>query len=107
MYNTSAESYNRLMKNCLTSTYKVSDNNIIDKINNESQKIISSKYFNLKNKKIPKFSTVDAFLTVKDHKKEFPLSIECRTINPSKNHLGKISKNILENIVNKLRRSQR
>ena len=41
---------------------------------------------------------------VKDHKKEFPLSFECRTINPSKNHLGKISKNILENIVNQIKK---
>ena len=76
---------------------------IIYKINNKSQEIIFSKYFNLKNKKIPKFSEVDAFLTVKDHKKDFLLNIEFRTINPSKNLLGKISKNILEKIVTEIK----
>ena len=86
------------MKKCLTTTYKVSDDNIIDKINNKSQEIISSKYFNLKNKKIP------MFLTVTDHKKDFPLNIELRTINPSKNLLGKISKNILEDIVTEIKK---
>ena len=58
----------------------------------------------LKKNKIPKFSKVDAFFTVKDHKKDFPLNIECRTINPSKNSLGKISKNILENIVTQIKK---
>ena len=52
MYSTSAKSY-KLMKDCLTTTYKTSDDNIIDKINQESQEIISSKCFKLKNKKIP------------------------------------------------------
>ena len=38
-----------------------------------------------KNKKILKFSTSDAFVTVKDHKKQFPLNIECRLLNLDKN----------------------
>ena len=102
MYSVSAKYFNKLMTNCLITKYKVSDGNIIDQTNNDSQEIISSKYFKLKNKKIPKFSKVDAFLTVKDHKKTFPLNIECRTTNPRKNSLGKLSKNILENIVFKI-----
>ena len=36
-----------------------------------------------------------AFITVKDHKDSFPGRMECRLINPAKNHLGKISKVIL------------
>ena len=56
MCSTSAKSYNKLNKDCLTTTYKVSDDNIIDKINHESLETISLKHFNLKDKKIIKFS---------------------------------------------------
>ena len=91
------------MNDGLAASYKISNDNIIDKINLESQEIISSKCYNLKNRKVPKLSKIDAFLTVKDHKKNFPLKVECRTINPGKNALGKISKDILEKIVLQIR----
>ena len=32
---TSAKSYNKLMNDCLTPTYKVADGNIVDKIKNK------------------------------------------------------------------------
>ena len=50
-------------------------------------------------KKIPKYSKLDAFVTIKNHKEKFPGKIECRILNPSKNSLGKVSKNILEKII--------
>ena len=40
----------------------------------------------------------EAYITVKDHKDEFPNKIPCRLINPSKPNLGKISKVILDKI---------
>ena len=40
----------------------------------------------------------EAYITVKDHKNEFPNKIPCRLINPSKPYLGKISKVILDKI---------
>ena len=92
------------MNSCVTTINKKSDDKIIEKIDNESQEIISSTYINLNNKKIQKFSKVDAFLTVKDHKKDFPLNIKCRRINLRKNLLGKISKNILEKIVSEIKK---
>jgi len=103
IYSTSAKFYHKLMNDGLAASYKISNDNIIDSINLEAQEIISSKCYNLKNRKVPKFSKIDAFLTVKDHKKNFPLKVECRTINTGKNALGKISKNILENIVLQIR----
>ena len=48
--------------------------------------------------KIPKFQLQECFLTVKDHKEEFPNKIHCRLINPSKSHVARVSKNILDNI---------
>ena len=40
-----------------------------------------------------------AFITLKDYKDTFQSSLPCRLINPSKSKLGKISKTILENII--------
>ena len=57
----------------------------------------------IQKQKIPKFSAADAFITIKDHKKNFPFNIECRILNPGKNELGRISKTILVNTVNDIR----
>ena len=45
----------------------------------------------------------ESFITLKDHKEDFPHKISCRLINPSKSEIGKISKIIIENINNKIR----
>ena len=42
------------------------------------------------------------FLTIKDHKENFPSKISCRLIAPSKYDLRKVSKSILQNIVHEL-----
>ena len=39
-----------------------------------------------------------AYITIKDHKDEFPNKIQCRLINLSKSNIGKISKAILDTI---------
>ena len=43
-----------------------------------------------------------AFITMKDHKKNFRSKPSCRLINPYKNEIGKISKIVLEKINKKL-----
>ena len=86
----------------LTKNYKISNDNLIDTINSDSKKIIFER--KIKNKKIPKYTKSDAFITIKDHKPKFPFEIECRTLNPGKNQLGLLSKVILERIVNEIRR---
>ena len=43
-------------------------------------------------------SQANAFLTIKDHKEDFPNTIKCRVINPTCNNLGKVSKRVLDNI---------
>ena len=45
----------------------------------------------------------NAFITVKDHKDNFPANVKCRLINPAKSDLGKVSKIILDNINNEIR----
>ena len=45
-----------------------------------------------------------AFLTIKDHKNTFPGKVECRLINPAKNHIGSISKRLLDRIIKDLQK---
>ena len=40
----------------------------------------------------------ECYITVKDHKEDFPHKISCRLINPSKSDIGKLSKIILDKI---------
>ena len=43
-------------------------------------------------------SSKPAFVTIKDHKENFPNNINCRLINPAKTNIGKISKQLLEQL---------
>ena len=45
-----------------------------------------------------------SYVTVKDHKEDFPHKISWRLINPSKSDIGKISKHILDKINQQMRR---
>ena len=40
-----------------------------------------------------------AYITVKDHKDNFPATVKCRLISKSKTHIGKTSKQILTSII--------
>ena len=42
-------------------------------------------------------------MTIKDHKPEFPNKIQCRLLNPSKSHVGRISKKYLQDVNSALR----
>ena len=44
------------------------------------------------------YSQANAFLTIKDHKEDFPNTIKCRVINPACNNLGKVNKRVLDEI---------
>ena len=47
----------------------------------------------------------EAYITIKEHKDEFPNKIPCRLINLSKSNIGKINKAILDNINKNVLRS--
>ena len=44
----------------------------------------------------------ESYITIKDHKENFPNKISCRLINPSKSDIEKISKTILDKIISKI-----
>ena len=82
LYQTDPKFYKKLVIDNITKNYKISENNLIETINLESEKIILNR--KIKNKKIPKYTKSDAFITIKDHKPRLPFETECRTLNPGK-----------------------
>ena len=54
----------------------------------KGQKIIADR--------VDQFIEVNSFITVKDHRPNFPSEVQCRLINPAKSNVGFISKQILE-----------
>ena len=97
LYYATAKLYKNLMINSITSNYSIATISI----NNEAALLLNDR--KLKNKKIPKYQKSKAFLTIKDHKPNFLHNISCRTINPSKSHLGKWVKVILQNHIEAIR----
>ena len=84
-----------MLRDNITKAYKKSNGKKLRDINFAAKKLVE------------KFSIVDqvkvmqeteAYITIKDHKDEFPNQIPCCLINPSKLNIGKISKAILDTI---------
>ena len=90
-----ANKYEKLMINSLTSEYSIDKENTINAINNEAAQILD-KQISLKNKRAPNYEINKTFISIKDHKRNFPHDISCRTINSSKTHLSKKSRIILQ-----------
>ena len=88
----------------ITTTYKKASDNIHNKINTDGKKLMKDKDIlngmstNGKN---------EYFITLKDHKPNFKNNPKARLINPAKNEIGRISKNILDKINHQLRDSLR
>ena len=82
MYRLEKEEYHRLLQNAVTTTYKKSNKETERKINCEG--------------------TASCFITLKDHKVNFLNHPTTRLINPAKNEIGRISKQILDQINSKL-----
>ena len=87
--------FKKLMNNSITSDNLIDNENTINASNNEAAEILR-KQTSLKNKRVPKYEINKAFLTIKDHKLNFPHDTNCRTINSSKTNL-QLSKTILQN----------
>ena len=95
LYKMKAEEYKKKAIENITKDYRKCPKSDIDKTMNEAANLARS--YDLEDRiDVPTEDT--AFITVKDHKDSFPGRMECRLINPAKNHLGKISKVILEKI---------
>ena len=89
------DDYSKYARNNVTKTYKRSTENRVKNINYKS-KLLAEKL--TIDDRIEKIEETEAYITVKDHKEDFPHKLSFRLMNPSKSDIGKISKNLLDKI---------
>ena len=99
-YKIKPNEYSQLIQKNINKDYKKTDICTIKSINASGQKILQD---NQIRGKVPKYEQMEAFITLKDHKEDFARNTRCRLINPSKTHIGKVSKSILDRINNSIR----
>ena len=100
MYKIEPSKYQEILNNKITDDYKIDKDNTIDQINKDTCNYASKLHIN---DRLGKFQKKDAYILFKDHKPNFINKLQTRLINPSKTELGKISKNIIQNIVTNVR----
>ena len=100
MYAMGKEHYTKLLSENITKDYRKADEDHTDKINREcKQHAVDLKVEN----KMEKITERSAFISIKDHKENFPNSIQCRLINLAWNNLGKVTQNIIRTAVTSIK----
>ena len=100
MYKIKPSKYQEILNNKITENYKIDYDNTIDQINKDTCNFASKLHIN---DRLGKFQKKEAYILFKDHKPNFINKLQTRLINSSKTELGKISKNIIEDIVTNMR----
>ena len=99
-YKMTKESYSDLLKKNVTNDYKKTNQTTVDRAN-EKQKLMVEN-LDLEDR-VFATSKKEACITIKDHKENYQNDTKCRLINPTKPELGKISKQKLAKIVEKVK----
>ena len=95
IYETSKDHYKKLLHDNVIKTYQKAPTKLEALINMEA-KSISTK---LKiSDRVERIARTPTFVTLKEHKDNFCSNPTCRLINPSKNKIGKVSKQLVEKI---------
>ena len=74
----------------------------LDVVNSEAAKIAGDLKID---DRVDEYIQASSFITIKDHKPNFPGKIECRLLNPAKSNLGKISKMVLDDVITDVKRA--
>ena len=96
IYETSLDTYNKLLHDNITKTYKRGPEENILEIDNELKALKHVANELLIDNQIECMRNREAFISLKDHKENFENNPKRRLINPAKTDLGKISKLILD-----------
>lgn len=100
-YRVTVAEYEKKVVNTITDVYRSVKPEVLEKVNKESAKLART-FKTTKDQtladRIDRSTQNSSFVSFKDHKRGFPGRVETRLINPSKNNLGQISKNILDSI---------
>ena len=94
--------HDKLLRDSITTTYKKANTDAANIIDSEATSIAQELNIDDRTEQIAK---QQAFITLKDHKDNFANHPTCRLINPAKNELGKVSKQILDNINSTIRKT--
>ena len=98
-YKLEPSKYNDLLEQNITKSYKKAQPDTVRNIHTENKKIATKLGID---DRVDATANRDAFITLKDHKPNFSNKPTCRLINPTKSEIGKISKEILDRINNKI-----
>ena len=101
LYLMEVDNYKKKVVENITTDYKKSTAKKVDGVTKEAARIARS--HDLEDR-MDTPTESEAFITIKDHKSSFPGKVDCRLINPAKNHVSKISKHILDRINTNLRK---
>ena len=88
------------MRDSVTAHYVMTDADTVNNINREARNITNELEIS---DRVEPITHRNAYITLKDHKENFPNDVKCRLINPTKSNVGKISQQILQNINKKIR----
>ena len=101
LYMVSKKSYDKLLVDNITKSYRPAPSETYNLINEEARDIATrldiADRMNCMAKK-------EAFITLKDHKENFSRSLPCRLINPAKSEMGKVSKVLLDRIISDVKK---
>ena len=99
-YKMEPREYSKLLDRNIQKNYKKTNKATYDQIRKNEKELVQQ--LDLSDR-IEITAEREAFITLKDHKPNFPNNPTCRLINPSKSELGKISKKILEKTIKNIR----
>ena len=102
IYKIKPSNYQEILKSKITNNYKIDYINTIEQINKDTSNFASRLQIE---DRLGKFKKKDAYILIKDHKPNFENKLPTRLINPSKTELGRISKFIIQNIVNSVKKA--
>ena len=100
MYQVTKDTYNKLMRDSVTAHYEKADLATEDAINREARDITEGLEIS---DRVEPIAKKNAYITIKDHKDNFPNNVKCRLINPAKSNVGKISQQLLQDINKQIR----
>ena len=103
-YKLEPSKYNDLLEQNITKSYKKAHPDILRDIHKEDKKIATKLGID---DRVDTTANKNAFITLKDHKPNFDNKPTCRLINPTKSEIGKISKEILDRINDKIVRASK
>ena len=99
LYEINREDHEKLITANITKTYQKAPKKLEIAINMEAKNVANTYKLAERIDHLPK---AECFITLKDHKENFCNKPTCRLINPTKNELGKISKQMIERINQRL-----